>query len=146
MASTFDLRLLTLIPSTSQRITLHYSFAPSSFGGVGGGSPLLSRIILSPCQEIEKHHLASPLIPRMKRPSFRNSIHLFTNWCSTTYQPSEFFAYFHLKEKLRTYTRFLRGQFCIFIQSDCIIMHSTRFHSHPLLSVCTPSIDRKHNL
>ncbi len=36
MASTFDLRLLTLVPSTSQRITLHYSFAPSSFGGVGG--------------------------------------------------------------------------------------------------------------
>ena len=55
-------------------------------------------------------------------------------------------VYFRPKEKLRPYTRFSCGQFCIFMQSDCIIMHFTRFQSRPLLSVCTPSIARVHTL
>lgn len=121
-------RYLLLSPFNSSKESLNFKRPTlnqflSSFGGVGGGCPLLSRLLFSPCQKIEKRHLSSSFITRMWWPSFRDTEHLPTGWCSTIYPPFEIFAYFRPKEKLRTYIRFSCGQFWMFIQRDCIIIH-----------------------
>ena len=53
-----------------------------------------------------------------------------------TYPLFENFVYFRSKGKLRPYTRFSCGQFCIFMQSDCIFIHFPRLQSHSFLPVC----------
>lgn len=52
------------------------------------------------------------------------------------------FVYSRPKEKSRTNTRFSCGQFCIFIQSECIIMHSTYQQPQAPSSLSTPSATR----
>ena len=91
-------------------------------------------------------HFFIGFILELSQLSLNSNVILLVYWESASYDLVGILAYFLSKEKLRTYTRFSCGQYCINMQSDCIIIHFTRFQSHPPLSVCTPSIDRVHNL